>query len=82
MDNSINSDKSLIIERELGSNEQSNGTELDNERINQQLTGIRQTQHDDYLKMKNNINEIPEEVIKWPTETTLIAADSLCNPSR
>ena len=30
-----------------------------------------QTQHDDYLKMKDNINEIPEEVIKWPTGTIL-----------
>ena len=48
-----------------------------NERINQQLIGIRQTQHDDYLKMKDN--EIPEEVIKWQAGTILIAADSICN---
>ena len=77
-DTFINSNKSPIIENELYNNEQNNTTELYNQRINQQLKGIRQTQHDDYKKMKENVNET-QNVRKWSTGTVLIAADSICN---
>ena len=76
----LGSNVSLSSQDEISINEQHNPSNscnntYDENKINEQLSAIRQIQHDDYIRMKTRETM---ETHKWPTGTVLIASDSIC----